>query len=57
MNKAKQGWEAPQAKTIKSVDVSRVVYKLEAKKNPYLRPPSYRRQKSISLFGTNSECY
>ena len=52
-----QDWIAPQRKEIKSVDVSTVVFKPALKANPYLRTPTYRKQKSVSMLGTNSECY
>ena len=52
-----QDWIAPQRKEIKSVDVSAVVFKPALKSNPYLRTPTYRKQKSVSMLGTNSECY
>ena len=50
-------WAAPQRKGIKSVDVSAVVFKPSIKSNPYLRTPTYRKQKSVSMIGTNSEVY
>jgi hypothetical protein len=50
-------WTAPQRKGIKSVDVSAVVFKPTIKMNPYLRTPTYRKQKSVSMIGTNSEVY
>ena len=50
-------WTAPQRKGIQSVDVSTVVFKPTIKMNPYLRTPTYRKQKSVSLLGTNSEVY
>jgi len=53
----KNNWEAPQRKQIKSVDISAVVFRPVLKENPYLRTPTYRRAKSISLKGTNSEVY
>ena len=58
-NKGKSNWSAPMRKGIRSVDVSAVVYKLEAKHNPYLRPPSYRSMvtKRNTLIGSNSEIY
>jgi hypothetical protein len=55
--KNNDNWAAPQRKEIKSVDVSTVVYKPSIKMNPYLRTPTYRRQKSVSMLGTNSEVY
>ena len=56
-NTKKQNWTAPQRKGIRSVDVSAVVYKPSMKSNPYLRTPTYRKQKSVSMIGTNSEIY
>lgn len=56
-NKNNDNWTAPQRKGIKSVDVSAVVYKPTFKNNPYLRTPTYRKQKSVSMIGTNSEVY
>lgn len=50
-------WIAPQRKGIKSIDMSNVVYKPTFKSNPYLRTPTYRKQKSVSMIGTNSEVY
>lgn len=50
-------WTAPQRKGIQSVDVSAVVFKPTIKMNPYLRTPTYRKQKSVSMIGTNSEVY
>ena len=50
-------WTAPQRKGIQSVDVSAVVFKPTIKMNPYLRTPTYRKQKSVSLRGTDSEIY
>lgn len=50
-------WAAPQRKDIKSVDVSAVVFKQVTAVNPYLRTPTYRKQRSIRIVGTNSECY
>jgi len=50
-------WTAPQRKGIQSVDVSAVVFKPTIKMNPYLRTPTYRKQKSVSLRGTDSEVY
>ena len=55
--KNNDSWAAPQRKQIKSVDVSAVVYKPAMKMNPYLRTPTYRKQKSVSMLGTNSEVY
>lgn len=43
--------------TVKSVDVSAVIYKQVRKENPYLRGASYRRRKGVAIIGTNSECY
>lgn len=56
-NKSNDDWSAPQRKDIKSVDVSAVVFKPVFKMNPYLRTPSYRKQKSVRMRGTNSEIY
>ena len=56
-NKNNDNWTAPQRKQIKSVDMSAVVYKPSIKMNPYLRTPTYRKQKSVSMQGTNSEVY
>lgn len=56
-NKNNDNWTAPQRKGIKSVDVSAVVYKPTFKNNPYLRTPTYRKKKSVSMIGTNSEVY
>ena len=50
-------WTAPQRKGIQSVDVSAVVFKPKMKMNPYLRTPTYRKQKSVSMLGTNREVY
>jgi len=50
-------WAAPQRRDIKSVDVSAVIYKQVTALNPYLRTPTYRKQRSIRMVGTNSECY
>lgn len=50
-------WAAPQRKDIKSVDVSAVVFTQVTAVNPYLRTPTYRKQRSIPMVGTNSECY
>jgi len=55
--KQNNSWAAPQRKGIRSVDVSAVVYKPTMKSNPYLRTPTYRKQKSVSMIGTNSEVY
>ena len=55
--KNNDSWAAPQRKGIKSVDVSAVVFKPSIKMNPYLRTPTYRKQKSVSMIGTNSEVY
>lgn len=55
--KQNNSWAAPQRKGIRSVDVSAVVYKPTMKSNPYLRTPTYRKQKSVSMIGTNSEIY
>ena len=46
-------------KGIRSVDVSAVIYTLEAKKNPYIRPSNYRKiiPKHNTLIGSNSEIY
>lgn len=57
MTNNKQAWTAPQRKGIKSVDISNVVFKPKPKANPYLRTPTYRKQKSVSMLGTNSEIY
>jgi hypothetical protein len=57
MTKKQNSWTAPQRKGIRSVDVSAVVYKPTMKSNPYLRTPTYRKQKSVSMLGTNSEVY
>jgi len=54
---ANNNWEAPQQKQIKSVDISAVVLKPVFKENPYIRTPTYRKTRSISLKGTNSEVY
>jgi len=58
-NKGKSNWSAPMREGIRSVDVSAVIYKLEAKHNPYLRTPSYRSMvtKHNTLIGSNSEIY
>jgi len=58
-NKGKSCWSAPMRKGIRSVDVSAVVYKLEPKKNPYIRERSYRSlvTKRSTLIGSNSEIY
>ena len=55
--KSNDNWAAPQRKGIKSVDMSAVVYKPTFKSNPYLRTPTYRKQKSGTMIGTNSEVY
>jgi hypothetical protein len=55
--KNNDNWAAPQRKGIKSVDMSAVVYKPTFKSNPYLRTPTYRKQKSVTMIGTNSEVY
>jgi hypothetical protein len=57
MKNKKQNWSAPQNKIIKSIDISAVLFKPAPKANPYLRTPTYRKQKSVSLLGTNSEVY
>jgi len=57
MSNTKQNWSAPQRKGIKSVDVSSVVFKPTLKSNQYLRTATYRKQKSVSMTGTNSEVY
>lgn len=46
-------------KTVRSVDISAVVYKLERKKNPYIREASYRKilPKRSTMIGSNSEIY
>jgi len=50
--------KADPVSALRHLDVSAVVFKPEARTNIYLRPPAYRRRKSISLKGmTNSECY
>ena len=56
-NNTKTNWTAPQRKGIKSIDMSNVVYKPTFKSNPYLRTPTYRKQKSVSLRGTDAEVY
>jgi hypothetical protein len=58
-NKVKSNWSAPMRKGIRSVDVSAVIYTLEAKKNPYIRPSNYRKiiPKHSTLIGSNSEIY
>lgn len=58
-NNAKSNWSAPQRKGIRSVDVSAVIYKLEAKKNPYIRSSTYRSiiPKRNTMIGSNSEIY
>lgn len=51
-------WAAPIPAGIRSVDVSAVVYKMMTKESAYVRTPTYRKRKSISLKGmTDSECY
>jgi hypothetical protein len=58
MTKKQNSWAAPQRKTIRSVDVSAVVFKQTIKKNPYIRSASYRALPSKSMTGlTNSEAY
>jgi NAD+--asparagine ADP-ribosyltransferase len=43
---------------LKHKDLSEVIFKPKVRENIYLRTPSYRKRKSISLVGkTNSECY
>lgn len=55
----KSNWSAPMRKGIRSVDVSAVIYKLESKKNPYIRSSSYRNMipKRETMIGSNSEIY
>jgi hypothetical protein len=48
--------KAPQ-KSIKSIDISQVVYKYEPKKNPYIRTASYRKLPPKSQEGSNAEIY
>lgn len=43
---------------LKHKDVSSVIFKPVERENIYLRSPTYRKRKSISLKGmTDSECY
>jgi hypothetical protein len=57
-NNKKSIWAAPIPAGIRSVDVSAVVYKMMVKESAYMRTPTYRKRKSISLKGmTDSECY
>ena len=57
MNQQKNKWSAPFSNKIKSINISQVIYAYKPKQNAYNRPPHYRKQKSISLEGTNSEVY
>lgn len=55
----KSNWSAPMRKGVRSVDVSAVIYKLEPKKNPYIRSSTYRGivNKRSTMIGSNSEIY
>jgi hypothetical protein len=41
---------------VKSVSID-VVFKQEAKKNPYIRNTKWQKRKSVSMIGTNAEIY
>ena len=57
MQKKQSDFKAPQRKQIRSIDISSITYKLVPKANPYIRPASYRKQKSVTMIGTNAEIY
>ncbi len=59
MNKSKDKWAAPQAKTIRSVNLADgAIFIAKPKPNPYIRSATYLKAPSINTKGwTNSEAY
>jgi hypothetical protein len=57
-NQTKGNTQLQSLSALKHLDISAVIFKPAPKVNIYLRTPTYRKRKSISLKGmTDSECY